>query len=449
MMKLLDLKSDMFLDFFSKVNQTFVVRIVSIILSLISSILVARVLGPSLQGAYATAFAIAAIGIQISHIGIHTSNTYFVASNEKNVDLLLGNSLIVTVVAGFITAFIIFLIRFFRPDIIPIDDGLLVLSVFLIFPGLLFIFSQNLLLGLQAFKNYNTVDVIHGVLGLSILVLFFLIGFQGVKGFFMAKLLATSSATLISLFVLIKIGKITRFKSSFELFKKTSKLGFNLYLAAIFSFLCLRFDLLMLKSMVDSTSAGYYSLAVSFSDIVYTLPVVVGIILFAKLSKLDSFSLKKVFTFKILFILSLIMLLATGSAFFVVKPVISLFYGMEYIPSVKPFIYLLPGVFFLSLSTIIQNFIASTGRSWLPFIGPFVAFIVNLPLNFYFIPLYSESGAAIASSISYFLWFCIGLRILFTIKEQKAVQTNGNQSIPLESSRGSSLKETENQNESV
>ena len=433
-MKNLNIKSDLFLDFFLKVNQTFIVRIVSIILLLISSVLVARVLGPSLQGSYATALAIAMIGIQISHIGVHASNTYFVASNKKNVDLLLGNSLAVTVIAGFITASIIFLVRFFRPDVLPIDDGLLILSVILIFPGLLYIFSQNLLLGLQAFKHYNVVEIIHGVLGLLILVVFFLVGFHGVKGFFTAKLLATFFATFVSLFVLIKAGKITRLRSSFDLFKKTSKLGFNLYLAAIFSFLCLRFDLLMVKSMVDSKSAGYYSLAVSLSDAVYMLPVVVGTILFAKLSKLDELSKKRVFTFKILFILSLVMFLVAGLAFFLVEPVISLFYGTEYRPSVKPFIYLLPGVFFLSLSTIIQNFIASTGRPWLPFIGPFVAFIANVPMNFYFIPLYNESGAAIASSISYFLWFCIGLKILSSMKEQGTVQTGGSESLFFKSS---------------
>ncbi len=214
-MKISDFKSEMFLDFFLKVNQTFIVRVVSVILLLISSILVARILGPSLQGAYATALAIATIGIQISHIGVHTSNTYFVASNRSNVDLLLGNSMVVTIVAGFITASIIFLIRFFKPDIVPIDDGLLFLSVIMIFPGLLFIFSQNLLLGLQAFKNYNVVDIIHGVLGLLILVVFFLFGFRGVKGFFTAKLLATFFATLISLLWLVKIGKITRLKKLF------------------------------------------------------------------------------------------------------------------------------------------------------------------------------------------------------------------------------------------
>ncbi len=229
------------------------------------------------------------------------------------------------------------------------------------------------------------------------------------------------------------------------MFKKTSKIGFNLYLAAIFSFLCLRFDLLMVKSMVDSTSAGYYSLAVSLSDAVYLLPVVVGTILFAKLSKLDALSKKRVFTFKILFILSLIMFLATGVAFFLIRPVISLFYGVEYLPSVKPFIYLLPGVFFISLSTIIQNFIASTGRSWLPFIGPLVAFIVNLSLNFYFIPLYSESGAAIASSISYFLWFCIGLRILSSIKERDVAPVNENKFVSLGFSREFSSGITEKQ----
>ena len=420
MIKFLNLKSDMFQDFFLKVNQTFIVRVISIVLSLISSILIARVLGPALQGAYATALAIATIGIQLSHMGVHTSNTYFVASNKKNLDLLFGNSLVVTLVSGFITGSLIFLVRFFRPDVLPIDNGLLILSLLMIFPGLLFIFSQNLLLGLQSFKNYNIVEIIQGTLGLLVLVVFFLLGFRGVKGFFTAKLLAVSLTTLISLIALVKIGKISCLKSSFDLFKKTSKLGFNIYLATIFSFLCLRFDLLMVKSMVGSASAGYYSLAVSLSDAVYTLPVVVGTILFAKLSKIDNLSSKKVFTFKILFILSFIMLLATGVAFFLIKPVISMFYGMEYIPSVKPFIYLLPGVFFISLSTVIQNFIASTGRSWLPFIGSFIAFTANVPLNFYFIPLYSESGAAIASSISYFLWFCIGLKILFTIKEQES-----------------------------
>ena len=55
--------------------ETFSTRILLIVVSLITSVFVARALGPEGRGLYAIALTVSMLGIQFSNLGLHSSNT--------------------------------------------------------------------------------------------------------------------------------------------------------------------------------------------------------------------------------------------------------------------------------------------------------------------------------------------------------------------------------------
>lgn len=82
------------------------------------------------------------------------------------------------------------------------------------------------------------------------------------------------------MYIKLKKEVIYRYRLSL---KKISRFGFKAYLSA---FLVLKSDLFFVNYYLTKTDLGHYSLAVSFIDYIYILPVVIGTVLFQKLSSL-------------------------------------------------------------------------------------------------------------------------------------------------------------------
>ncbi len=413
-----------FRDFFSKVSETLLTRVLVMGIALIVSVIIARVLGPAGQGLYASAIALGAITVQFGSLGLGTSNTYLSAKSPQLLSQLLGNSLSVALICGIVVYLTLYAVQFIDPSFIPLSGSLFTMVAFWVFPGLIYHYCQSLILGLQKIRFYNILDIGYRVSHVFLLGLMIFFGFKSVESFYFIFLLAIILVATFSVVASFIYADAKFPIPSMKLFRSSALYGFSAYTAGLFSFLCLRFDLLMLGSMRDAKEAGFYSIAVSLADVLYTLPVVMGMILFAKLSSMSDFEKKRQFVFKIIGLLMGVMLVGLVLAYFLVGLLIPLLYGEEYIPSVLPFQILLPGIMFLSLSTIVQNFLASTGRSWPMCIGPAIALICNFVLNYLWIPLLGKEGAAWASSVSYGLWFIVGMIILWKLRPKKQKDFN-------------------------
>src|SRR5258708_22712971 len=73
-------------------------------------------------------------------------------------------------------------------------------------------------------------------------------------------------------------------KLSFAVFRQSIGIGMRAYTIALFGFLLLRIDLLMVKYMLGATEAGYYSISQVLAENTMMFPVVLGLLLFPKLS---------------------------------------------------------------------------------------------------------------------------------------------------------------------
>jgi len=403
-------------DFLHKVIITLSTRILLLIIGVLTTIVIVRLLGPEGRGLYALAMTCIGIGIQLGTLGFHASNTYYVAQDSTLLSILLGNSLLLSLVAGIAVALLVLIIVRVWPDILPFDNTLLSL-ILLGFPiALAYVLIQSLLVGLHEIQFFNGVELLNKTLALLFIGFCVLSHIVTVSSVFMTAILALTVVLIMSLFQLKKHSKEFP-RCSFYFFQCNFGFGFKAYLVAFFSFLVLRFDLWMVEYLLGTKEAGYYSIATAMSDMIYVFPMLVGKLLFPRLSAEQDIREKQKKTKLVALLIAVIMSVITFLVVLVIEPVVRVAFGSEFLLSVQPFLWLLPGIVCLSINSIFMNYFASVDMPLIVVFFPVFAFFLNVFLNLYFIPSYGMVGAAFSSSIAYFVmlvfsltYFSIGYR---------------------------------------
>jgi O-antigen/teichoic acid export membrane protein len=91
-------------------------------------------------------------------------------------------------------------------------------------------------------------------------------------------------------------------------------------------------------------------------------------------------------------------------------------YGKPYSPATALMLVLLPGILFACLPKISSVWFFTTGRPKVHLRISLFCLLLNIALNFLFIPIWQSLGAALASSISYFFYGLYYL-LMLTVRE--------------------------------
>ncbi|MGB7342170.1 MAG: polysaccharide biosynthesis C-terminal domain-containing protein [Phototrophicaceae bacterium] len=395
-------------QFIHNVAQTLATRGLLIIISLITSMLITRALGPVGRGIYATATAFSATGVQLGYLGLNAANTYYVAKDKSLLPILLGNSLFVGVGIGGLEILLGISLFFSVPNLSPLQPSILLLALIAI-PVLLTVeLLQYLLLGIESIGTYNVIQIamrLVNTIGIFVLIG---IGNTSATSFFIIFVLARLIGVLWSLRKLSNlIGNKLQF--SFLQLQEQFSYGIRAYFAALFSFLVIRSDLFMVKYILGAEQVGYYSLSTTMVDMVYLVPVVVGTMLFPRLSASNDAKNKRHLTFQISGLIALLMLAIIVVTYFIAPLAITIVYGADFLPAVPAFRILLLGIFFMSINTIFMNYFAATGMPAITVYSPGIAAIINIIANIYLTPRYGIEGTAIASVIAYAIMLIISI----------------------------------------
>lgn len=385
------------------VSETYVTRVFLVAVTFATTVVVARELGPSGRGFYAVAAAIGALGVQFSNLGLHLSNTYHVAKDRVLLPALIGNTLAAVFAACVVTAFggLVFL---FWPKLSPLHGTLLLLALASVPIGLAYLLTQALLLGVNEVRAYNKIEFAGKLLALVLICIPALAHDSNVELFYGLTLF---SVMISFLWVLRHLKRVSTAPPSLSLaiFRQSLGVGINAYLVLLFSFLVLRIDLLMVKYMLGATEAGYYSISQVLSENIMLFPVVIGQLLFPKLSATKEKEARLRLTNKAALASAALMLPAVGVGALVAGPLISVAFGHAFLAAVSPFVWLLPGIYFLALEIVMVQLLNSEGFPTIVVVAWFLDTIINVGLNLWAIPRYGITGASVVSSFCYFLMF--------------------------------------------
>jgi O-antigen/teichoic acid export membrane protein len=399
-------------DFVRKVAETYVTQIVLIGLGLVTNVAVARALGPQGRGLYAVAMTVGVTGVQLTNLGLHASNTYYLARNRLLLPILVGNSFAISFGLGGGIAATMGAVFHCEPELAPVRGPLLVLGLLWIPFGLAFLLMENLLLGLQQVRSFNKVELLNRFVSLCLVAGIIVVGKTSPASVLSAMLLAVCFSLGWTYSVLNRLASF-RPRPSFKVLRSHVQLGIKAYLIALFGFLLLRIDLLMVKYLLGAEQAGYYSIASTMGDYVLMLPSVIGLILFPRLSAIAETGeklrqVRKVASGTALALLPVLGVAAVGAA-----PIVRMLFGKEFLPAVGPFLWLLPGIFAMGVEITMVQFLNSIGYPTILVWVWFASTLLNIALNFWAIPHYGIGGASLVSSISYSLVLFAVLAIIY------------------------------------
>ena len=180
-------------------------------------------------------------------------------------------------------------------------------------------------------------------------------------------------------------------------------------IGSLFVFLVLKSDIVLVTYMRGAAETGYYSIAVGLADILLMLPMVVGTILFPKLSAAPDLAARWRLVRRVLKVMVPATPVGLLATYFAAGPLIRLAYGAAFDPSVAAVGWLLPGIGFYAINSILMNFLASCGMPLVVVFSPFIALLVNVAANLWLVPSMGFVGASVSSSLAYGLMLVMSL----------------------------------------
>ncbi len=399
---------------FRSAIETIATKIAATVIGIVMTVFVARTLGVEGRGEFSIAMTVALTGVSFGNLGLAASNTYFASSKHDVTNVLIGNSLITTAVA-IPVCFLIWLLFSNQPQLAPLSGWMLALALIWVPIGIGMLLMQNLLLGMQQVHMFNVIELIKQGGTLLAIFLAWAIHLNSPEGYFSASLLVLGAMFVFN--AVYVISKERKWPSvSISLLQQQVGYATKAYLAALFMFLVLKTDLLMIKYFKDEVQAGQYSVAMSIADVLYMAPVAIGTVLFPRLSSLKDDGARWVLTAKAIKWTVLITGLSVLILMFSTEIVIDILFGKAYHPAAPAAMILLPAVAMLSVNTLLMNYFASMGMPLFTVVSPGIATAINIPANYFLIPSLGIVGAAWASFASYGFMLLMSLGYVWVLR---------------------------------
>jgi O-antigen/teichoic acid export membrane protein len=167
---------------------------------------------------------------------------------------------------------------------------------------------------------------------------------------------------------------------------------------------------------LPSAELAYFSIASARRDVMNLLPNAVNTILFPRISSLERADAARLTALSMRLLLVTMLGVGVGAAA-LIRPVVALLYGAQYLPVVQPFLLLVPAfVVAGAMSPALQYFLG-IGRPDLTVKVGVPAALLQLALAAWLVPAWSLIGAAIALAIPLLFGAILGLVVFLRLSE--------------------------------
>jgi O-antigen/teichoic acid export membrane protein len=379
-----------------------------VVFSMVSQIIISRVLGPVGKGLYTFLVQIPTVLVPLSSLGLNYANTYYVARNPEDGKRAVGSSIAMATILGGVMVVGVsisyhFLKNGYMQAVTPIQLGLILLAIPF---GLLNLYWLSVLWGMDSIGKYNLALMVQFVvlsLGVSVAAAMHRLTVTTGFGIWVAGNILTT------LYMFPDMAKIVRWRFhtfSWSYIRQTLSYGAKSYLANVMMVINYRLDLFIIAGFLPLSQVGLYATAVTLAEMVGYLGNAVNTALIPKLA-----SGKDTLTFSLTpkvtrLTLMLTFLAALGMAI-IAYPLILLFFGARFSGAFYPLLLLLPGIVALSGSVVLSGDLMARGKPIYSSYASGITVVLTLILDFTLIPLWGIIGASIASSLVYLSLFAL------------------------------------------
>jgi O-antigen/teichoic acid export membrane protein len=384
---------------------TLAARVLVLGLTLVSSVLLARLLGPDDRGLFALALLLPEWGKSLGLLGFDQANAVYAGLQPGQRRTLVWHSLATAaVVGGAVVGTGIAFLALGAPGIPALAGGprwFFVLPLLTVPFSLTATYWSAVLRGMNRIVLLNALDVALKGTAVVLLVLLLLWGRLGVAGAVWADAIAALAGAVVLGAILGRIGAWGRPTFSRQLWKQTVRFALPAYGGMVAAYINYRADQLLVASILRPADLAFYVIAVGLAERLWLLTGAVANALLPHLTnhqQRDPALAAGVARHVMLWT-------AAGClvVFLLSDVLVDFLFGAAFAVAAAPLRWLLPGIFTLSVGKVLVAELLAREQPIQATWATAVATLVNVAGNLALVPRLGISGAAVASSISYTL----------------------------------------------
>lgn len=378
-------------------------RVVVLGAAMLTSAMISRTLGASLQGTYNVFVLIVNTSMTIFSFSASVGTIILGAQDPKRLPQLLGNALIMASALGGLALLSVFLLlqvptsqEYLQEN--GIDD-LMIAGILLMLPVTMYtVFLREIIRGAGWITQYNVVMVLPYLSNLVFLVAALILQ----PGMVAGAVAAWVTAQVITMLVIAYMAwRAAGFRIGVDLKLMRFSLGYGArsHLGLVSQLLNYRLYVFLIGVFLPTDYIGYYTISTLYAERIWEFPTAIrtALLYHASANSKDAPQI----TAQTTRVAMVFVTLTTAGLAVVAYPFIILVHGPAFQPAVLPLIILMPGVWMLSLGKLLGVYLASINRPEIGTYAGIISLVVTLFLDLWLIPQLGIPGAALASSVSY------------------------------------------------
>jgi len=371
------------------------------ILSILTSVVLARNLGPLILGIYSILMLVQSYIETFGRTKTEFSSTYYIGREKFSPAVIFKNLTFINIFSSLIIVLLCFLnfnniyeIFFSKAEL----NYRLELSLLLITIPFQFFYLAILNINI-AFENINIFNSMKSIYSFLFFVLnlfnLYLLDL-GLRSVLISNLISLISALFIGYLGIpknIRNSGYFNWKISLEIFRY----GMQFYLSSLLSELLQNMNKLIASSILTPQFIGFLIQGDRFCSFLEKISSPIHTILMPRISKSDKKNAVEL-VMTMFRITSILLLLISFLIIILIKPLILLFYGEQFSNIYIAVYLLIPGYYCLSLSLLIKTFYSGIGKDIVYAYIQVIPLVFQLILSFFLISKFGFYGAAIAFS---------------------------------------------------
>jgi O-antigen/teichoic acid export membrane protein len=384
---------------------TFAASVVSIPIGFLTSIVIARTLGPSNKGVFDLATASASLLALVLGFAMPAGITYAVARGlaaPRRVRRLVLAAGVGQAVLGYLLLVAADRIPALGA-VLPSGDStaIQVLVPLLAAAAAIGTSLKAIMLGQERFATANWIDVGGRILALvGVVVLAIVIDRSSLTP---AAVIAVSLAASIVMAVVFAVAGVRGTPRGGPLaITKGMRIAVPSYVANILQFLNYRLDLFLVAFFRTTAEVGLYALAATLAQMLWLVSNAMATVLFPRVASdteardvtLDRTAFFSRFSLASTLVLGVVLAV-------IADPFLRIVYGSQYEAAAVPILLLLPGIVVFAPVNVLSAHLAGSGRPEINLAVSGASLVVTVALDLVLIPPFGMSGAAAATSVAY------------------------------------------------
>ncbi|MFQ3333784.1 MAG: O-antigen/teichoic acid export membrane protein [Woeseiaceae bacterium] len=378
--------------------------------TLLTGIVIARQLGPEMMGVWTILLLIPGYAEAIGRLKFDVSSVYFLGQKKAALGELtfllhiLATLAALVMVLVFIGNFEWFYKQLFQN--VEVDVRAFAYTILSIIPlRLIYLNYSYLLVAIEDFRAYNVQVILQ-----ALVTSFFSIGLILVFGLGIIGALIGSiiGLTVSIVYGAVKVQGIERINPGLNprLILSMAKYAFAQYLSGLIGYFQGNIASLIAAFFMHPAQIAFYAIGKSICEVANRMvPVAISTVLFPLVSKTVNASESTLLTARLFRITLLILSVSSLSLAVLIKPVVLLLYGSEYLPLITPFIIMLPGVVLSQSSSVFASWFSGVGRPDLLSKIAIFPLLVQIAGAWILIPEFGINGASASFLLSALLLF--------------------------------------------